>query len=408
MKIAIDLRPLQIGHQNRGIGVYLNNILRYFPVDDTVEYIFLRYSESNPITDYGIGNSRQYKEVVVNRYKYAPNLKAGAMFLWGLVNPIYIRLLPHRPDIFFQPDYLLGIPGKLFAKKTIVMCYDLIPLRLKAMYLPSWRKFAGMRHLRLRLRLRQSLRAYYYTRKYKRGLRTFKRASRVISISNTTTNDLLHFTRVKKSRVSTIYLAPSYLSLGNEINKLPRELDGIQYIFYIGGGDKRRQITSLISAFNKLNARDTDIHLVLAGNEFVEGSKDMSANVKTALALSSYSDKIHLMGVVSEGVKYELMKNAAVFAYPSLYEGFGLPIVEAMLAGTPVVTYRNSSIEEIGNNVLFYAKPNSESLRKAILGVLKMDSKKMLHITELAKIKAESFSWDRSGGQTINLFKAND
>lgn len=404
MKIAIDLRPLQIGHQNRGIGAYLNNILRYFPIDDSVEYIFLRYSESDPIIDFGIGNGRQYKEVVVNRYKFAPNLKAGAMFLWGLVNPMYIRLLPHRPDIFFQPDYLLGIPSKLFARKTIVMCYDLIPLRLKAMYLPSWRKFAGMRHLRLRLRLRQSLRAYYYTRKYKRGLRTFKRASRVISISNTTTNDLLHFTRVKKSRVSTIYLAPSYLSLGNEINKLPRELDGIQYIFYIGGGDKRRQITSLISAFNKLNARDTDIHLVLAGNEFVEGSKDMSANVKTALALSSYSDKIHLMGVVSEGVKYELMKNAAVFAYPSLYEGFGLPIVEAMLAGTPVVTYRNSSIEEIGGDKLFYAHSNSDSLRDQILDILQLSPSELNSIIRAGKDSAAEYSWEDSGNKTWRLF----
>jgi len=403
MKIAIDLRPLQIGHQNRGIGAYLQNILTYFPADNSIEYIFLRYKDSDPVSEFGISNGRKYREIVYSRYKFQPNPKSALLFLWGLVIPIYIRLLPYRPDIFFQPDYLLGIPNKLYAKKTVVTCYDLIPLKFPAMYIPSWRKFVGMRHLRLRSRLRQSIRAYYYTKKYARGLRTYKRATAIISISNSTTSDLVKIAKVNKSKVHTIYLAPSYRDTEVSASTVPSKLKGTRYIFYIGGGDKRRQISNLISAFNKLNGRGHDIDLVLAGSEFGVDSNETSADVRMALNLSSYSGKIHLIGTVSESEKMALMKNAAVFAYPSLYEGFGLPVVEAMIMTTPVVTYRNSSIDEIGGDDVFYALESSDGLYETLLAVLNTDKNGLNSKLLEARKNALKFSWDKTGRDTWDL-----
>jgi len=407
MRIAIDLRPLQIGHQNRGIGAYLQNILRYFPDDDSIEYIFLRYKESDPVKEFSISNGKKYREIVVARYEFAPMPKPALLFLWGLITPIYIRLLPYRPDIFFQPDYLLGLPNWLFAKKTVVTCYDLIPLKFKAMYLPSWQRFAGKRHLRLRSRVRQSIRAIYYTRKYAKGLRTFRKADSILSISNTTTADLTSIAKVNKQKIKTIYLAASYRDTDNALNdKIPAELHGLRYIFYIGGGDKRRQIAKLVGAFNKLNGRGHAIDLVLAGNEFAIDSKETSSDVREALKTSSYANRIHLLGIISESQKLAIMKQAAIFAYPSLYEGFGLPILEAMLAGSPVVTYRNSSIEEIGGDDVTYASvETSDGLYDALVSILTMDRSKIETMTNRAWQNASRFSWSETGSETWELIK---
>ncbi len=406
MKIAIDLRPLQIGHQNRGIGAYLLNILEYFPKDPSVEYIFIRYSDTNPIAEFNISDGRNYSEIVQKKYDFKPNPKQTLLFIFGLVRPKYLGLFKHRPDVFFQPDYLLGIPSKLYVKKTVVVCYDLIPLKFKAMYIPSWHRFAGMRHLRLRSRVRQSIRALYYSHKYSKGLKTFRRADSILSISDTTTSDLVSITKVDKDRVSTIYLAPSYRDTKiSTKEQLPAELKDVRYIFYIGGGDKRRQITYLISTFNKLNGRGHKFDLVLAGNEFTIDSKETSADVRSALKKSSYSDRIHLLGAVSEPLKLTLMQHATVFVYPSLYEGFGMPVVEAMLAGTPVVTYRNSSIAEIGQDNVLYAHESSDGIYDSILELQKLDADALKIMTSNAIVEAGRFNWQLTGDQTWSAIK---
>jgi len=405
MKIAIDLRALQSGHQNRGIGSYLLNILHYFPNEDTT-YIFLRYDSSNPITDYAIGEGRNYTEVVYKKREFSRNPKQLLLFAASLLSPKYLKLMKHHPDVFFQPDYLLGIPRSPRIKKVVV-AYDLIPLLFRNMYLPSWKKPWHLKQIRFRGRLKLSVRAFYYEKKYKNGLRCLRRANQVISISNTTTNDLIAYAHIPKSKINTIYLAPSFIknhhiSDSVDIKKLVHDISG-KYLVFIGGTDARRKADELVYAFNLLNARGHNIHLVFAGNEFVEDSKELSAKTKKAIETSSYKDKIYLLGKISDNDKDLILSNALAFVYPTLYEGFGLPLLESMAAGCPVITFKNSATIEIaGDAALFAETDDSFGLYSAILKLMDNPQETKQRVP-MGIEHAKQFSWDVSGQETVKL-----
>ncbi len=405
MKIAIDLRPLQIGHQNRGIGSYLINIMQYFPKDG-VEYVFLRFDESNPIVDYSFGVDRDYSEIIYKRVKFKKSPKGAILFGISLLRPKYIGLAKHHVDIFFQPDYLLGIP---WSNKitNIVVSYDLIPFILRDMYLPSWKKSWHLRNLRLRKRALSSLRAYYYGKKYKNGIKTLKRADKIISISNTTTSDLVNIAKIDKKKISTIYLAPSFaenyqIKSSAEITKLVSKIDG-NYLIFIGGTDQRRKVDELIHAFNLLNARGCDINLVLAGNEFVEDSHELDNVVKKAIESSSYKDKIYILGRISEADKSFLLKHALAFVYPTLYEGFGLPILEAMVSSCPVITFDNKATKEIAGDAALYTKTmDGLGIYESVV-ILINDSKKRKILIDKGLKKCADYSWGDTGRETMNI-----
>jgi glycosyltransferase involved in cell wall biosynthesis len=410
--VAIDLRPLQVGHQNRGIGNYLLNILEYFPNED-VDYIFIRYSKSDPVKDYGLTIAKnQYKEVVINHHKFGRSPKKVLWFLVGLVDPVFFKVKLMRPNIFFQPDYLYGMPRGLFIKKVVV-AYDLIPFLFKNMYMPSWKKFAGFKQRRLRSRVLLTVRAFYYERRFKKGLRTLRRANKVLSISKTTTNDLIKIGKVSPKRIKTVYLAPSFAATikkptASALNKTIKKISG-KYLLFIGGTDSRRQVHEIVFAFNLLNARGYDYSLVLAGNEFVENSKELNSKTRRAIELSSYSEKIHMLGKINEQDKKNVMQNAFAFVYPTLYEGFGLPILESMAMGTPVITYRNPATEEIAGKAALYAEEaNGWAIYKSVLS-LNDDSKSLRDelITRGLKRAAE-FDWQSAGSETVSaIFTKN-
>lgn len=404
MKIAIDLRPLQVGHQNRGIGNYLLNILKYFPVEG-VKYIFIRYDESNPIVDFGIKIGEQgYEEVVVKHYRFSRNPRNLIFFVIGLLDPVYLKVSHHKPDVYFQSDYLFGIPRRWRTKKVVV-AYDLIPFLFRNMYMPRWTKYVGMRHLRIRSRLLQSVRAYFYERKYKTGLKTLRRANLVLSISETTTKDLVTVARISPKKIRTIRLAPSFVTAEKVDSKkqLLSEIKKIsgKYLLFIGGTDARRQVHELIFAFNQLNARGYDFSLVLAGSEFVEKSKELNPKTRKAIEASSYRDKIHMLGKISEQEKRYILENAFAFVYPTLYEGFGLPVLEAMAQSCPVISYDNPAIQEVAKDAAHYIDPGQGGfgIYKGVITLT--DQQKRRALIERGVAVSETFDWEETGKKTI-------
>lgn len=404
-KVAIDLRALQVGHEDRGIGNYLLNILRYFPEKDT-RYVVIRYDHSNPVKDYGLHvASSHYDEIVLTRHKFGKSPKKALLFAWGLITPVFSKVKRHKPDIFFQPDMLFGVPRSRRIT-SVVVAYDVIPLLFRSMYLPHWRNFAHLRQLRLRSRVLRSIRAIYHEKRYFKGLRTLKRADRVISISETTTNDLVNRVGVKRSKIDTILLAPSFVRTNKrdsdkDVERIVSEIRG-KYLVFIGGTDPRRQVHELIYAFNILNARGHDIGLVLAGNEFVEKSKELNPKTRKAVENSSYRDKIHMLGRISESDKKLVLENALAFVYPTLYEGFGLPILEAMASKCPVITYDNPATREVGSDVaVFTSSPTGEAIYEALVSLIG-DPEGRAHIVKAALKYSKRYDWDDAGPRTIN------
>ncbi|MGH7250062.1 MAG: glycosyltransferase, partial [Minisyncoccia bacterium] len=320
MRIAIDLRPLQIGHQNRGIGVYLLNLLNETPRNDDDIYIFLRYSNSNPIEEYGLGEGRQYKEVLYKKHSFSKHPVELFVYVWTSLLPNFSKVNRHRPDVFLQCDYLLGAPRGHC--RVITVSYDLIPLKFRYLYLPPWKKYIGYRNLRLRSRARLVFHALFYDRKYKNGIRLLKRSDKIISISKNTTKDLVSMLNINEGKIKTIYLAASFRHgerdniVRGEVKKLVDTID-VPYIVYIGATDRRRQIAELVHALNLYNAFQAPLSMFLCGKEFRLESKSLDAKAKAAIEKSSYKHNIHLLGRITEAEKNYILQKAKAFVYPS-------------------------------------------------------------------------------------------
>jgi glycosyltransferase involved in cell wall biosynthesis len=404
VKIAIDLRPLQIGHQYRGIGAYITNVLGRFPAGSSEHtYIIVRYSESNPVEDFDLPFSG-YSEVILKK----PNEVHGFAKLKQLVLRQFKRrfgnLSAHRPDVFFQPDFQLGLPRDWRMKKYVVM-YDIIPLVLKDLYLPSWRQLLARPGLGKIHRLRVVLGAWLKEGHYKRSLRALRRADRIFSISGATADDLHNRLGIPKKKIKTIYLAPSVSLLKPTEKDRPKQLpkSGRPFLLYMGGVDGRRKLADLVHAFNLLNGRGHDFDLVLGGKELAKVTEIPNVEVREAIMDSSYKDQIFLMGYTSQEEKAWLMKNAFVFVYPTLYEGFGLPVLEAMLQGCPAITYGNSSLPEIvGDAAVLLDEQDGTAIRDAVLNLQKNPKQRQRLIKE-GQEQAKSFSWEKTAAATFDV-----
>lgn len=400
MKIAIDLRPLQIGHQNRGIGAYLLNLLQQLPDNEDVSFVFVRYNTSSPIYDFDLEIPGGFEEVVLKKYSFSKKPLQLFRYATASLFPTFSKLRRHHPDVFFQVDYLLGTP-KIHGCRTVVVAHDLIPFHFKQIYLPSWKKYYGFRQFKLKSRVRLMLRAWFYEQKYKKAVRVLKRASRIISVSKNTKDDLITLLGIRSNAIQVVYSAPSFREdaknrvISTTFKKTIDALDG-NYVCYIGGTDLRRQIDELVYVFNLYNARVGELNLVLAGNEFKEGSTEINPNVKQAIEKSSYKDHLYTFGKITEAEKKYLLGHARAFVFPTLYEGFGLPMLEAMQVGTPVIAYRNSSLIELGEgSVLFTETMDGQSLYEAIQRLIP-DRPLRESLSKHGKEQSSEFDWSQT------------
>jgi glycosyltransferase involved in cell wall biosynthesis len=370
MKIAIDVRALQIGHEYRGIGHYLKNLLPFLlEIGSDDEFIILRYKSNDPLKNLGIKKS--YLEVF-------DNLEI---------------LKKHKPDIFFQPEQNLGLL-KSKAIKNIVVAYDLIPLVMRDEYLPEWKKVLVNPGESRKKKPNLAIKALLNFRKYQKGLNNLKKADRIVSISNATKGDLKRLLDIPDEKISVTHLGAS--SFENITSKMPYKFPSRKknYLFFIGGVDNRRKIVDLVNAFNRLNARGFSIDLITAGNSLSDPEKIPNLEAREAIISSSYQHQIHTLGYVSDGEKKWLYENAFAFVFPSLYEGFGLPVLEAMALGCPVIAYKNSSLPEIsGDAAILLNQQNEEGIFQAVVQLYESSFREKL-VAEGLK-QASKFNWDK-------------
>lgn len=403
MRLAIDLRPFQL-HQHRGIGTYLLNLLDNLPAGSDIQFIFLRFDSSDPIREYKLVEETNYKEVVVSKHSFSKQPVALLRYVLNSLIPGYGKLRRFRPDVFLQTDYLLGAP-RLPGCKIVVVAHDLIPFRFKAIYLPSWRKYFSFRQLSRKARLRLMLKSAFYTRKYKNGLRLLRRAHKVISISHHTAKDLVEIARVKQSKIQVIHLAPSFRVEADkqpvrpEITALIKDLK-MPYMVFIGGTDRRRQVEELVFAYNLYNSRQTPLALLLIGNEFTGTSTKLSPLARDAITNSSFRDNIHMLGKLSEAEKRYLLEQASAFVYPTLYEGFGMPVLEAMAVGCPVIAYKNSSVAEIGGKAALYTDRTGGYSIYLSLQKLLTNTELQQELRHAGQKRAAQFSWQKTAEAT--------
>lgn len=340
--VCIDLRALQIGHQNRGIGMHLISVLEHLPADSNILYVFYCFDKSNPIKTLGIKLKIEYTLVQTPTIKTALDSPTNILGILKLISHRFTALKEYKPDTFVQFDFMLGMP-KWRKTKKIIIGYDLIPLIKKNEYIPSVR-YAWHHSIGKKAKLKNMTRAAYYKFRYSLHYKAFSRADKILCISEATARSFRDILNIPTSKLTTIPLAPVVSS--NKVDDKIAKTIKKPYLFYIGGTDSRKRIQDIVYAFNIVKGRGADIALVLAGNEFRIAKDIPSIEGRKAILSSPYLNDIHLVGFISNEEKMGLYGGAVAFVFTSAYEGFGLPVVEAMAASCPVISYDNSSIPE--------------------------------------------------------------
>lgn len=223
----------------------------------------------------------------------------------------------------------------------------------------------------------------------------------LICVSDYTKQQLLQKTSASPEQIRVVPLAVSVEPLAPEVAQIEREKAGLDrpYVLYIGNLEPRKDVPTLLRAWLASEARH-EFALVLAG-----APAYLSEATLSAIGLAAEQADIRQLGYVSEDLKAALLSGAEAFVYPSVYEGFGIPVLEALTYGLPVVACQTSSIPEVtGDGGLLVPVGDSDSMRDAI-DVLLSDQALRLKIVASGKRHAANFSWSRVARDTINAYR---
>ncbi len=220
----------------------------------------------------------------------------------------------------------------------------------------------------------------------------------ILTPSENTRRDIVNYYHIPENKVRVIYpgLTPATNQKTNSDLTLPKK-----FILFLGALEPRKNISGLITAYESAFHNFNVAHdLVIAG---APGWKN--EEVKALARHSSLRDKIHFLGFIEEKDKSTLYRAASVFVYPSFYEGFGFPVLEAMQNGTPVITSNRSSLPEITGGAAYLVNPHRPN--EIALGLTKILNSPALaeRFSILGRTQATKFSWEKSAKDWLSLLK---
>ncbi|MHB1361012.1 MAG: glycosyltransferase family 4 protein [Thermoleophilia bacterium] len=231
-----------------------------------------------------------------------------------------------------------------------------------------------------------------------------RRSKRIIAVSNNTKLDLVRLMNVPSWKVEVVHEgAPE------EFNPTVTDEDeeamghyGIikPYILFVGTLEPRKNLNFLIKSFDKVAKANPDVHLVLAGRRGW-----MAQAIFDELERRDLLGRVHITGYVRERYLPALYRQAAAFVYPSLYEGFGLPPLEAMSSGTPVIVSRSSSLPEVVGDAGLYVNPlDTNEFAQAMNSILS-DPELASGLRQKGLERASQFSWKKAARQTLDILR---
>jgi len=230
-------------------------------------------------------------------------------------------------------------------------------------------------------------------------------ATGIVAVSHSTKQDLIERLGVPPERIKVIYhgvsdfFAPSSLQQVDAARSRYRL--GARMILAVGSIHPRKNPTRLIQAFEQLAAEDDDLQLVLCGSVGWKGDQI----VRRACA-SPFGSRIRWLGYVTDEEMPALYSAASVLAFPSLYEGFGLPALESMACGTPVVAAERAALPEICGNAAVLVDPfDSSAIASGILQILN-NNELRIDLTERGFRRAKQLSWHECAQQTLAFLRS--
>lgn len=384
-RLVIDARALQPGfkqHKKRGIGRYAKNLLAEILklIDQSQLKLIVRHDLPDP------GIATQAKRIPL---AYAPDwlplgkqvmghhliAKRDLAHIWGQGQVVHF--LSH-----VDAPFSIG-PG------AVLTCHDLIFQRLPHLYM------AGQNPAIFRLKRWLETRALF-------------QAQRIIAVSQCTADDLVDIYRLDPKRIRVIPeaadpgLAPvTDPAVRTEVLARHDLSQDKPFFFYLGGLDPRKGLPILLEALLLLS-QTSDAVLAVAGP--LEEDKHYPA-FQRQIARLGLEKRVRLLGFVAEDDLPALFSAAAAFVFPSLYEGFGLPPLEAMACGAPVIAARAAAVPEVvGSAGLLVPPGDANELAQAMTRIL--DEPELgRDLKEKGLKRAAEFSWQRAARQTLGVYE---
>lgn len=221
-------------------------------------------------------------------------------------------------------------------------------------------------------------------------------ALEIIAVSESTKQDIIRILKIKSDKIRVIYPGQTEFPAGG---KLPSNLKPQNFILSVGTIEPRKNLKGLLMAYRLLPmALRKKYPLAIVGGKGWNMVKDLE-DVKDI-------EGVKWLGYVSDADLGELYRNAKIFAYPSLYEGFGLPVIEAQQFGVPVVTSNISSLPEAaGDGGLLIDPKNPKAIARALQRVLE-DKELYQKLSKRAKSHAQNFSWEKAARETLEVLES--
>jgi len=378
MKIAIDARVLMDQHYS-GVPEYVYNLITtLLELDQQNEYLLFYNSATEVMMpSFQADNIRYVARHIPNKL-----LNYGLFKILGY--PTIEKLIGEPIDLWFMPH--LNFIAKAPSTPSILTVHDLSFLRFPELF--SWRK--NIWH--------KTIDAKYLVTSF----------DQLVAVSEQTKRDIIDLTGVADNKISVIYGAASsdfkVLASDDEQFTHTKKKYNLpeKFILSLGTIEPRKNLVALIKAYEILR---TD-HPELAEHKLViAGAKGWKSDASYRLAAESrYRDDIIFLGYIDREDKVALYNLASVFAFPSLYEGFGIPPLEAMASGCPVVASWGSSLAEvIGTAGILIDPYNPNDLARGIAEVLKNDEISQ-KLTQAGLIQAQKFTWQKSATEYLKLF----
>ena len=230
-----------------------------------------------------------------------------------------------------------------------------------------------------------------------------RKARMILTPSESTRRDVVRLLRVDPGRVRVIPYAasPSFRPVAAGPEELER-LYGIRppYFLYVGTLEPRKNLARALRAFASVAGTLPDCRFVIAGQRGWRYAEVLQAAEDPVLR-----GRVEFLGYLPEERLPLLYAHAHALVYPSLYEGFGLPVVEAMACGTPVLTSRSSSLAEIGEGAALLADPMDEKALADALHALATDAELRATLRARGLERARTFSWERTGRETVAAYR---
>ncbi len=232
--------------------------------------------------------------------------------------------------------------------------------------------------------------------------RALKKADKVITISENTKNDIIKMIKISPEKIKTIYLgvdqqfSPQKKAFCKKIIKKY----GLKtpYILFVGMLEPRKNIIGLLHAYALLKDRK-EHELVIVGKK---GWK--YENIFETVKKLSLQNLVHFLGYVPDEELPALYSAATCFVYPSFYEGFGIPVLEAMACGCPVITSNNSSMKEIAGNAAVLVDPENKETIKDAIELILSHKKEQQRRRKAGLLHVKKFRWDVMAKQTKELY----